>query len=85
MLVFVMKAKSREDIAQDRRERFWKELDTDGSGSVDFAEFLHWYTKYFSPNDDDMDLSNAKGGPIDEFYKSFNPMQTRRSIAAADE
>jgi hypothetical protein len=80
MLVFILRAKSAEDIAEDRRERFWKELDLDGSGAVDFPEFINWYMKYFSPNDDEMDLSKGggdKGGPIDEFYKSFNPTAQR--------
>merc|ERR1719183_3027690 len=72
MLKFVLKAKSDEDIAPDRAMRFWKEIDEDGSGECEFPEFVEWYVKYFgSSGDEEMDLSK---GPVQKFYKSFNPM-----------
>ena len=41
--------------------RFWKELDKDGGGDIDFGEFVGWFLKYFKPDDDEMDLNKAKG------------------------
>lgn len=36
------------DISEARMNRFWSEVDTDKSGSVDFEEFFCWYLKFFS-------------------------------------
>lgn len=52
------------DLPAERMNRFWREIDVDGSGSVDFGEFVEWYTKYFS---------DGSGGPLEAFYGSFNP------------
>lgn len=76
MLVYVLKAKSTEDIAEDRATRFWQEIDLDGSGEIDFPEFVEWFVKYFNPNDDEMDMTK---GPVSKFYDSFNPMKSRRA------
>jgi Ca2+-binding EF-hand superfamily protein len=76
MLVYVLKAPSAADIAEDRATRFWQEIDLDGSGEIEFPEFVGWFVKYFNVNEDEMDLSK---GPVGKFYDSFNPMKSRRA------
>jgi Ca2+-binding EF-hand superfamily protein len=70
MLCFVLKAKSVEDVSEDRASRFWQEIDIDGSGEVDFPEFVAWFVKYFNPDEEEMDMTR---GPVGKFYDSFNP------------
>jgi Ca2+-binding EF-hand superfamily protein len=74
MLVFVLRAKSVDDISSDRANRFWQEIDVDGSGEIEFPEFVEWFVKYFNPDEDEMDLSNK--GPVGKFYDSFNPIKS---------
>ena len=35
------------EIPEARMLRFWQEIDSDGSGEVDFEEFASYYVKYF--------------------------------------
>eukprot|EP00931_Biecheleriopsis_adriatica_P030862 TRINITY_DN18139_c0_g1_i1.p1 TRINITY_DN18139_c0_g1~~TRINITY_DN18139_c0_g1_i1.p1 ORF type:complete len:368 (+),score=77.06 TRINITY_DN18139_c0_g1_i1:36-1106(+) len=54
------------DLPKERMNRFWKEIDKDGSGGVTFEEFTEWYLKYFSSN-------NPHGGVLEAFYASYSP------------
>jgi Ca2+-binding EF-hand superfamily protein len=47
VLLMLLKAKDASDLPPDRLERYWKEVDEDHSGSIEFEEFLLWYLKYF--------------------------------------
>jgi len=58
------------DISVARLNCFWREIDRDGSGSVDFGEFVEWYLKYFR----DADSSDA----TESFYASFAPQKQRQ-------
>lgn len=46
----LMRTKDRTNIPQKRLDALWKDADTDGGGSLNFAEFLLWYKKNFSAN-----------------------------------
>jgi len=74
MLVYILKAGSKEDISETTVLRFWQEIDSDSSGEISFTEFAQWYVKYFNPDDEEMDMSL---GPVHTFYESFNPMNKR--------
>jgi Ca2+-binding EF-hand superfamily protein len=78
MMVVVMKAKKAEDLNKDRIDKFWKEIDKDGSGDVDFSEFTEWYLKYFNPDANHVNDFNT-AGPVESFYDSFDPMVQRRN------
>lgn len=47
VLLLLLKAKHSSDLPPDRLERYWKEVDVDHSGAIEFEEFLLWYMKYF--------------------------------------
>lgn len=64
------------DLPAERMNRFWREIDVDGSGSVDFGEFVEWYTKYFS---------DGSGGPLEAFYGSYSPDVQRSKKLEHDE
>merc|ERR1711990_1035060 len=79
LLYRLMKIPAHLEMPQSRVKQFWAEIDIDGSGNVDFEEFLQWYMRYF-------DL--AGGGqlisPIEHFYKSVRqllPDHARKSIS----
>eukprot|EP00928_Gymnodinium_smaydae_P091496 TRINITY_DN75206_c0_g1_i1.p1 TRINITY_DN75206_c0_g1~~TRINITY_DN75206_c0_g1_i1.p1 ORF type:complete len:384 (+),score=54.02 TRINITY_DN75206_c0_g1_i1:60-1154(+) len=59
------------DISRPRLRKFWKEIDSDGSGQVDFSEFFTWYQKYFMGCD--------AGTLTDAFYASHMPEPLRRA------
>jgi len=63
------------DIPPDRMTRFWKEIDCDGSGAVDFPEFLEWYVKYFAGGGTD---------PVAAFYWSYMPEAQWRAANEAE-
>jgi len=78
MLREVLHVKTANDLGEIRVTRFWKEIDKDASGEVDFHEFAEWYLKYFNPESEAGDQSS---GPIEAFYKSYNPgIQWERSF-----
>lgn len=56
-------------LPDSRIKAFWREIDLDGSGEVDFAEFIPWYLRYF-------DVSGCPVGtsPIEEFYANICPI-----------
>merc|ERR1711871_585463 len=39
----LIKCKNADDIPQERFDHYWREIDFDQSGVVDFEEFLLWY------------------------------------------
>mmetsp|Transcript_772 Transcript_772/g.1465 ORF Transcript_772/g.1465 Transcript_772/m.1465 type:complete len:370 (+) Transcript_772:81-1190(+) len=65
MMYKLLRCSSKDDLPTNRLQRFWQEVDKDGNGSVDFAEFVDWYFKYFA-------LAH-ESGPIEAFYASFMP------------
>lgn len=80
MLMQLLGVKDKGDLSKDRIQRFWTEIDEDGSGSVDFEEFFAWYMLYFDPSLED----ESSSGPVGAFYKSFNPIVSRASMAMLD-
>jgi len=73
MMRKILGAKAKADMSDDRMVRFWQEIDIDGNGQVDLAEFTQWYLKYFDPDMEDGLRS------VQAFYGSFNPEQQRRN------
>eukprot|EP00928_Gymnodinium_smaydae_P043325 TRINITY_DN29052_c0_g2_i1.p1 TRINITY_DN29052_c0_g2~~TRINITY_DN29052_c0_g2_i1.p1 ORF type:complete len:611 (-),score=138.48 TRINITY_DN29052_c0_g2_i1:61-1764(-) len=47
IIIKLMKVKNESDLSTKRLERYWREIDRDGGGSVDFPEFLRWYLAEF--------------------------------------
>jgi hypothetical protein len=62
---------NRNDLSRDRVYRFWKEIDKDGSGEVDFREFCGWYLKYFSPEQEATSTSIDGEGLLGKFYSTY--------------
>mmetsp|Transcript_57378 Transcript_57378/g.147537 ORF Transcript_57378/g.147537 Transcript_57378/m.147537 type:complete len:366 (-) Transcript_57378:96-1193(-) len=76
MMRKILRAPKKDDLGDERMQRFWQEIDQDGSGEVDFEEFAQWYLKYFNPETED-----EVGCPLAAFYASFNPDAQRRNLA----
>merc|ERR1712224_904628 len=68
LLYKLLKVPKEAELPATRLQHFWKQIDIDGSGSVDFAEFLQWYMKYF-----DMKGSGHYVTPMERFYQSMRP------------
>jgi hypothetical protein len=68
LLYKLLKVPKEADLPATRLQHFWKQIDIDGSGSVDFAEFLQWYIKYF-----DMKGTGHNITPMERFYQSMRP------------
>merc|ERR1712048_1314460 len=64
LLASVLKIPSHLDIPASRVKQFWFEADRDGSGSINFEEFIWFYQKYFSTAD-----RGQKTCPIEDFYR----------------
>lgn len=47
ILYILMEVKNESDVSEKKMHRFWRELDSDGSGAVGFHEFLIWYSTMF--------------------------------------
>lgn len=62
----------RADIGKERLNNWWREIDLDNSGLVEFHEFVQWYLKYFGSAD------SMK--PTEAFYNSYNPSVQRQSL-----
>jgi len=73
LLYQLMKVPRGQELPANRLEHFWKEIDIDGSGSVNFDEFLQWYIKYF----DMKGTSNCS--PPEQLYQSVRPNMRRRN------
>jgi len=67
LLYKLMKIPRGQELPANRLKHFWKEIDIDGSGSVDFDEFLQWYIKYFDMK------GNSDVSPIEQLYQSVRP------------
>jgi len=74
ILCELLKAKP-EDIPERRVSQLWVEIDADKSGSVDFEEFLEWYSRVFFN-----EYGCVGGNPMEQFYAGFgqNRMSTAR-------
>lgn len=66
LLYTLLKIPSGLDLPNSRVTAFWKEIDIDGSGYVDFEEFLSWYRRYF-----DVKGGGSMASPIEQFYSSI--------------
>lgn len=71
LMIVVYLGATRADISKERLATWWREIDADGSGEVEFPEFVDWYVKYFG-SADSMTPSQA-------FYASFNPSVQRQN------
>jgi len=49
-------------LSAQRVKQFWNDADTDGSGEVDFEEFMCFYRKYF-------DLKDSDRAGFENFYR----------------
>jgi Ca2+-binding EF-hand superfamily protein len=67
LLYKLMKIPRGQELPANRLKHLWKEIDIDGSGGVDFDEFLQWYIKYFDMK------GNSDATPIEQFYQSVRP------------
>jgi len=69
MMAQLMGVTHSSELPGDRMLRFWKEVDRDGGGSIDFSEFAGWYIKYF--------FADGSGAAASEaFNGSSNTMST---------
>jgi len=58
-------------LPDNRVRSFWRELDIDNSGEVEFSEFIPWYLTYF-----DLHGCEQNGvSPIDAFYRKLRPVK----------
>lgn len=64
LLTQLLKVPKNQELPTNRVLTFWREIDCDGSGVVDFEEFLPWYMRYF-PLD-----GGVTASPIESFYAS---------------
>jgi Ca2+-binding EF-hand superfamily protein len=68
LLCVLLGIKDKSTLPKSRIRSFWRELDNDGSGYVDFSEFIPWYVQYF-------DSSNGSGvSPLEDFYRNIRPV-----------
>lgn len=78
LMICVYMGAKKADISKDRLSTWWREIDVDGSGLVEFPEFVEWYVKYFG--------SANSLTPTQAFYASFNPsVQRMKYMSVADE
>eukprot|EP00928_Gymnodinium_smaydae_P033521 TRINITY_DN23994_c0_g1_i2.p1 TRINITY_DN23994_c0_g1~~TRINITY_DN23994_c0_g1_i2.p1 ORF type:complete len:151 (+),score=33.29 TRINITY_DN23994_c0_g1_i2:230-682(+) len=84
MLVVIFKAKSKNDISNERFQKWWQEMDKSTDGQVDFEEFLTWYVKYMTrdANDDDPRCA-IEVSPVQALYASYDPMVQRSKFLAS--
>merc|ERR1712072_1417728 len=84
MLCVLLRARSKDDLSEKRVFRFWKEIDRDSSGTVNFEEFAAWYLKYFN-GADEKDAVSQLADPVGQFYQSFDPQVQRRKSKTIEE
>lgn len=72
-------AKNANDVPAGRMRFFWQQADRDGSGEIDFEEFLLWFSKYFFTSEN-LDPAGRVCATklIENFYSS---MACKRSLA----
>lgn len=84
MIRELLNVTNEDDLSKVRVYRFWKEIDRDSSGEVDFPEFCAWYLKYFSPEVETTQTSIDGRGILGKFYSSYDPRAQRKSLVADD-
>merc|ERR1719473_2521165 len=47
LLTRLLRIPEDEELPHNRLMTFWREIDSDGNGFIDFEEFLPWYITYF--------------------------------------
>eukprot|EP00930_Biecheleria_cincta_P009011 TRINITY_DN110628_c0_g1_i1.p1 TRINITY_DN110628_c0_g1~~TRINITY_DN110628_c0_g1_i1.p1 ORF type:complete len:351 (+),score=57.28 TRINITY_DN110628_c0_g1_i1:175-1227(+) len=72
LMIVVYLGATKADISKERLATWWREIDMDGSGQVEFPEFVEWYAKYFGSAD--------SMTPTQAFYASFNPSVQRMNV-----
>lgn len=81
LLGILLKVPKHVELPENRVESFWKEIDTDGSGEVDFEEFLSWYRKYFDMTSDNYSRTST----IEQFYGSVRGVSHRSGLDPVEE
>lgn len=71
----LLEVKSADQLDTVRLQKFWKEIDVDSVGSVDFDAFCTWYMKYFVAEDAHFVDANVL---MKTFYNSHSPVLRRR-------
>lgn len=66
LLFMLLGVKDKTALPESRMATFWRELDADHSGSVDFHEFIPWYLGFF----------HGDGGisPVEAYYRNIRPV-----------
>merc|ERR1711997_119742 len=69
LLCVLLGVKDISSLPESRIRSFWREIDVDCSGIVDFSEFIPWYLGYF-------DVSGSPSGtsPLEEYYRNIRPV-----------
>lgn len=57
------------DLPQERVMSMWRNADKDGSGSIDFEEFVAFYVKVFG------DTFETDFDPVADYYRSMRRIQ----------
>eukprot|EP00746_Dinoflagellata_sp_MGD_P090380 gnl/MRDRNA2_/MRDRNA2_35692_c0_seq1.p1 gnl/MRDRNA2_/MRDRNA2_35692_c0~~gnl/MRDRNA2_/MRDRNA2_35692_c0_seq1.p1 ORF type:complete len:518 (+),score=93.49 gnl/MRDRNA2_/MRDRNA2_35692_c0_seq1:90-1643(+) len=79
LLNILLKVPPSVQLPENRVNSFWKEIDADSSGEVDFEEFLSWYRKYFDTQGD------SSTSTIEQFYASIRGVSHQRALEGADD
>lgn len=66
LLRILLKLQDDEQLPESRTLAFWRQLDDDCSGEVEFQEFIPWYLNHFYGDNDQ--------SPIQEFYRNIRPV-----------
>merc|ERR1712039_359317 len=68
--------KGEDKVPDSRVKSFWRELDIDGSGEVEFCEFIPWYLGYF-------DTTGSPSGttPLELYYRNIRPVPFPMNVA----
>jgi len=78
----LMMVKSKSDVPQERFDFYWREIDNDQSGEVDFGEFLTWYQNIVKTNALNPEAFYATFG-VKRLSRQADTMPTVEEIAAA--
>jgi len=66
LLHLLLGVKDQSNLPESRVQAFWRELDEDCSGIVEFKEFIPWYMGYFH--------NTAEISPIEAYYRNIRPV-----------
>lgn len=81
MMRHILNVKSKDELSNERLQKFWKEIDLDGNQTIDFTEYLTWYLKYFHSDDGKGDVLTSDG-IIAAYYDNLNPTLARGKAAS---